>query len=106
MSCRAAFDNAYYCKSPGGQFVNVYRYGTYRECKDQWSQFWFCMRVRTKPEEVKRALIRDWYEKREERYVEGKSSEDVWDQRRERVEVAFNVPLDGVELSDTRHKRT
>jgi len=104
MSCREAFDQAYHCKSPGGQFINVYRYGTYRDCKDQWSQFWFCMRVRTKPDEVKRALIKDWYQKREEKYDQGPSSEDVWDQRADKVEKAFYLGLNEVELVDTRRK--
>ena len=92
MSCRQTFDDAFHCQSLGGQFLNVYRYGELRECKELWSQFFFCMRNRSASEEVKRERVREWYAKKEERYAGGPSSCDVWEERRpeERVQRAFD----------------
>ena len=94
MSCRDAFDAAFYCSSFGGQFINVYRYGGSRSCSDHWSQFWWCMRNKSRPEETKKELIREFYRKKEEKYVDGPSSEDVWEQRTERVARAFDWDMD------------
>jgi len=47
MSCRQAFDAAFYCQSLGGQFNNLYRYGSIRSCSENWKDFWFCMRTRS-----------------------------------------------------------
>lgn len=90
MSCRQAFDDAFYCQSLGGQFINVYRYGTLRNCSEHWSQFWFCTRTRSRSEEVKRSEIRDFYRKKEARYVGQPSSEDVWEERTTKVKRAFD----------------
>jgi hypothetical protein len=109
MSCREAFDTAMYCRGPGGQFINLYRYGEFRQCSEQWSQFWFCMRTRTKPAAVKRELIKDWYRQKEEaKYAERPSSEDIWERRTVRLEKAFDAAFDEVDeipLEDTRHRR-
>jgi hypothetical protein len=90
MSCRQAFDDAFYCNSLGGQFNHVYRYGSVRSCSDNWSQFWFCMRTRSKSEESKREAIQDWYRKKEAKHRAGPNSEDIWEERSERVERAFD----------------
>lgn len=90
MSCRQAFDDAFYCSSLGGQVNNVYRYGKLKNCSDHWSQFWFCMRNKSKGEDTKKELVRDWYEKKEKKYREGPSSEDVWDERKVKVKRAFD----------------
>jgi hypothetical protein len=85
LSCRAAFDAAYHCQLPGGQFLNVYRYGTMRNCSELWSNFWFCMRTNrgfmTEEERVER--IQQFYRQREERLRSGPSSEDIWEARKE-----------------------
>jgi hypothetical protein len=47
MSCRQAFDAAFYCQSLGGQFNNLYRYGGIRNCSENWKDFWFCMRTKS-----------------------------------------------------------
>jgi hypothetical protein len=47
MSCRQAFDSAFYCQSMGGQFNNLYRYGGVRSCSENWSDFWFCMKAKS-----------------------------------------------------------
>jgi hypothetical protein len=47
MSCRQAFDAAFYCQSLGGQFNNLYRYGGIRSCSENWKDFWFCMKSRS-----------------------------------------------------------
>ena len=59
MSCRNAFDYAFFCQSFGGQFVNVYRYGELRSCSDHWDNLWLCMKTRTWPEDLRRREIRD-----------------------------------------------
>ncbi|KAI9671222.1 MAG: hypothetical protein M1817_003729 [Caeruleum heppii] len=97
MSCRQAFDNAFYCQSPGGQFTNVYRYGTIKSCSDHWSAFWFCMRNRSYPQEEGKAKIRDFYRKRAIKYKVGPSSEDIWAVRTEPVVNPFLQDPDAVE---------
>ncbi|MCJ1417936.1 hypothetical protein MMC32_004281 [Xylographa parallela] len=99
MSCRAAFDSAFYCQSLGGQFTNLYRYGGMRSCSDQWSNFFFCMRTNrgAMGEEWKKRKIQEHYEERAKKYKIGPSSEDVWEMRKEIVEGAFEGDLEAVE---------
>ena len=82
MSCRAAFDTAFWCRSPGGQFNNIYRYGELRSCSEEWSAFWFCMRIKGKAPATKRALIQDHYRQMDEVVRQGPNSEHVWRERR------------------------
>ncbi|KAL3466571.1 hypothetical protein BJX64DRAFT_231421 [Aspergillus heterothallicus] len=89
MSCRSAFDYAFFCQSLGGQFVNVYRYGELRSCSEHWENFWMCMKTRTFSEKEKSRLIRDHYRKKAIKYKTGPSSEDVWEVRMEPVKNAF-----------------
>jgi hypothetical protein len=96
MSCRQAFDSAFYCQSLGGQFNNVYRYGSLKDCSIHWSEFWFCMRTKNKSEDVKAELIQEWYRKKEDKYKTGPSSEDVWAERKVRLERAFDLDPDEV----------
>jgi hypothetical protein len=86
MSCREAFDSAFYCQSLGGQFNALYRYGGIQSCSEHWSAFWFCMRSRSYPEDQKAAMIRDHYKKRALKYKVGPSSEDVWESREKRID--------------------
>jgi hypothetical protein len=104
MSCRQAFDDAFYCQSLGGQFNHVYRYGELRSCSEHWSQFWFCMRTRSKGEETKRREIEEWYRKREEKYRVGPSSEDVWEEREEKVDRAFDWDPDQAGILEQKTK--
>lgn len=83
MSCRTAFDYAFFCQSFGGQFVNVYRYGELRSCSEHWDNFWLCMRTRTWPDDLRRQAIRNHNRKKAVKYKTGPSSEDVWDVRLE-----------------------
>lgn len=92
MSCRQAFDQAFYCQSLGGKFNDIYRYGHLRSCSEHWSAFWFCMRVRTYSDKEKEPLIAEWYRDRDERRrkeVGSKLSEDVWEVRTKPVKGAF-----------------
>lgn len=100
MSCRQAFDQAFYCQSLGGKFNDIYRYGELRSCSDNWSSFWFCMRVRGLGDNERQESIRDFYEKREYRIKQerGGSSEDVWDMRTEPVKQAFWKDPDAVTM--------
>ncbi|GLA10424.1 hypothetical protein AnigIFM62618_000020 [Aspergillus niger] len=90
MSCRSAFDYAFFCQSFGGQFVNVYRYGELRSCSEHWDNFWMCMKTRTLPDQQRRKAIRDHNRKKAIKYKTGPSSEDVWDVRTEPVQNAFS----------------
>jgi hypothetical protein len=56
MSCRQAFDAAFYCQSLGGQFNNLYRYGGIRSCSQHWNDFWFCMRMKSYSAEQKEGM--------------------------------------------------
>jgi len=90
MSCRQAFDQAFYCQSLGGKFNDIYRYGALQSCSEQWDAFWFCMRVKSQGEEEKQQAISRYYREREERKKKEKgSSEDVWEIRMEPVKKAF-----------------
>lgn len=81
MTCRDAFDSAFYCQSLGGQFNNLYRYGGIKSCSEHWKTFWFCMRTKSYKDEPKAAMIREHYKKRDLKYKVGPSSEDVWESR-------------------------
>ncbi|KAF1812215.1 hypothetical protein P152DRAFT_449495 [Eremomyces bilateralis CBS 781.70] len=98
LSCRASFDSAFYCQSLGGKFNDIYRHGALRSCSDHWAEFWFCMRIKSKDENYKKEAVRDYFESRErERYGAGKrSSEEVWEGRRERVGRAWDWDPEGV----------
>jgi hypothetical protein len=89
MSCRAAFDSAFYCSSLGGHFNDIYRYGQLRSCSEHWNDFWFCMRVKNSysPRELKERMVQDRYREKEERLRKGPSSEDVWKVRGDGEEV-------------------
>ncbi|KAM0713556.1 hypothetical protein Q7P37_010518 [Cladosporium fusiforme] len=90
MSCRQAFDQAFYCQSLGGKFNDIYRHGHLNSCSEQWGAFWFCMRVRQYSEEDKQKVVVDYYKDREERKKkEFGSSEDVWELRTKGVDKAF-----------------
>ncbi|CAK7567827.1 MAG: hypothetical protein SEPTF4163_005797 [Sporothrix epigloea] len=82
MSCRRAFDLAWACQSPAGQWRAVYRHGGVRPCSDLWDDFWFCMRVKGYAEgPLKEEAVRSHYRKKEidRYYLPGQpSSEDVW----------------------------
>ena len=90
MSCRQAFDQAFYCQSLGGKFNDIYRYGHLNSCSEQWGAFWFCMRVRQYADVDKQEVIKEFYKDRDEkRKQEFGSSEDIWEIRTKGVEKAF-----------------
>lgn len=79
--------------------MNLYRYGSMRNCSDQWANFWFCMRTNrgAMGEEERKRRIQEHYRGRAGKYVEGPSSEDVWEIREVVVEGAFEGDLEEVE---------
>jgi Protein of unknown function (DUF3128) len=97
ISCRSAFDYAFFCQSFGGQFVNVYRYGTFRSCSNHWQDFWLCMRTRQWNKADREKAIADHYRKKVIKYKQGPSSEDVWEMRTEPVKDAFQGDLEALE---------
>lgn len=97
LSCRSAFDYAMFCQSLGGQFVNVYRFGSYRSCSNHWEDFWLCMRTRNWDKKDREQAVRDHYRKKAVKYKTGPSSEDVWTVRTEPVKDAFQENLEVLE---------
>ena len=85
MSCRSSFDYAMFCQSFGGQFVNVYRYGSFRSCSNHWDDFWLCMRTRQWDKEDRQKAIHEHYRKKAVKWKTGPSSEDIWEVRTEPV---------------------
>ena len=110
VSCRAAFDAAFYCASLGGQFTSLYRYGQLRQCSQEWSDFWWCMRTNrsfmSDEERAKKVLERGVRREREKYGGEGRgSSEDVWERRGRKVQGAFNGDLDTLERQEWEWQR-
>lgn len=111
MSCRVAFDEAFYCNSFGGRFNDLYRYGTLRSCSENWNNFWFCMRTRGYSDREKEAAIKEHYRRKETmKYAKNlgkESSEDVWKSREKKLEwgEAFNVPFPEFDGSDEEWNR-
>ena len=106
MSCRAAFDQAFYCQSMGGQVINVYRYGHMRSCSELWNNFWFCMRT-TKSgfgEEKLRQKLKQHYWEKDKKYREGPSSEDVWEMRDRMAESPFSADWAAIEAATKPHR--
>jgi hypothetical protein len=106
MSCRAAFDAAFYCQSLGGMFNSVYHYGSMRDCSPLWSNFWFCVKTNRSrmSEEERQGKVLDHYRRREAKYRNGPSSEDVWVQRATMLVGAFEGDLEAV-LAEERRRR-
>ncbi|KAK7948351.1 uncharacterized protein PG986_009237 [Apiospora aurea] len=104
MSCRQAFDAAFYCQGVGSQFHSIYRAGTVRTCSEHWDDFWFCMRNRAASGPRKEENIRDHYRRREwNKYGPGRpSSANVWESRDEKVpyDSAFREPYEDPTISD------
>ncbi|KAK8086884.1 hypothetical protein PG994_001858 [Apiospora phragmitis] len=104
MSCRQAFDAAFYCQGVGSQFHSIYRAGTVRSCSEHWDDFWFCMRNRTASGPRKEENVRDYYRRKEwNKYGPGRlSSADVWESRDEKVPYgsAFRESYESPTLSD------
>lgn len=105
MSCRSALDYAMFCQSFGGQWVNIYRYGTFRSCSNHWSDFWLCMRTRQWDEKDRRKAINDHYKAKSIKYKTGPSSEDIWEVRTEPVRDAFQESLEELENQIAEWKR-
>lgn len=105
ISCRAALDYALFCQSFGGQFVNVYRYGTFRSCSNHWQDFWLCMRTRGWDKDDRERAIADHYRKKVVKYKQGPSSEDVWKMRTEPVKDAFQGDLEALEREVAEWRR-
>ncbi|GAA5960310.1 hypothetical protein JCM8115_001136 [Rhodotorula mucilaginosa] len=82
-SCLTLFDNFFLCYSLGSQIKSVYRHGTPRDCMPKFEDFKFCMSIKGLSEERRDEL---WVRRRAEWWARrrlGKSSEDVWEARRD-----------------------
>ena len=97
IHCQSAFDYAMFCQSFGGQFVNVYRYGSFRSCAPLWSDFWLCMRTRQWDEKDRAKAIRERHREKAIKFKTGPSSEEIWQVRSEPVRDAFQDSLEELE---------
>ncbi|GAA5985851.1 hypothetical protein JCM10908_006303 [Rhodotorula pacifica] len=82
-SCLTLFDNFFLCYSLGSQIKSVYRHGTPRDCMPKFEDFKFCMSIKGLSEERRDEV---WVRRRAEWWARrrlGKSSEDVWEARRD-----------------------
>lgn len=82
MSCRAAFDSAFYCASFGGRFNDIYRYGQLRSCSEHWADWRFCMSLKSSSAEAKAQAIQARYREKDERMRKQPNSEDIWERRK------------------------
>lgn len=107
MSCRSTFDLAFYCQSLGGQFNSIYRQGSLRNCGPLWGDFWFCIRTNRSwmSDQERRERLLEHYRKKERKYVDGPSSEDVWKPRETMVVGAFEGDFEAVESLEKLVKR-
>ncbi|EXJ70090.1 uncharacterized protein A1O5_07163 [Cladophialophora psammophila CBS 110553] len=105
ISCRSAFDYAMFCQSFGGQFVNIYRYGSFRSCSNHWDDFWLCMKTRNWKKEDRERAIQEHYRKKAVKWKTGPSSEDVWEVRREPVKDPFSGNLEELEAQMAEYKK-
>jgi hypothetical protein len=96
MSCRAAFDSAFYCSSFGGHFNDIYRWGQLRTCSEHWADWRFCMSIKGRSAEARAELIRARYKEKEVEMMKKPNSEDVWQRRRkdEMIERPFSLAED------------
>ncbi|GAA5908156.1 hypothetical protein JCM5296_000520 [Sporobolomyces johnsonii] len=81
-SCMTLFDNFFLCYSLGSQAKSVYRHGVPRDCTPKFEDFKFCMSIKGLSEQKRDEV---WVRRRAEwwaRRREGRSSEDVWEARR------------------------
>ncbi|KAF2866910.1 hypothetical protein BDV95DRAFT_443293, partial [Massariosphaeria phaeospora] len=81
MSCRAAFDSAFYCASLGGHFNDIYRYGTLRACSEHWADWRFCMALKNRSADAAAEAVQQRYRDKEAKVLEGPNSEEVWTRR-------------------------
>lgn len=105
IHCRSAFDYGMFCQSLGGQFVNVYRYGSFRSCSNHWDDFWLCMRTRNWDEKDRAKAIKEHYRKKAIKYKTGPSSENIWEVRTEPVKDAFQDNLEELETKIAQWKK-
>jgi hypothetical protein len=90
MKCSQCFDQAFYCSSIGGQLNNVYRFGALRSCSDLWQQWRFCMRTKVMSDDTKKEKVREYNMQKQLKFKIGRSSEDVWEVRKEPVPHPFS----------------
>lgn len=66
MNCLTAFDEMFYCYSLGGQFLNAYRYGGFRDCSEKSADWRFCIKTKVRGEVASRvSVLLNWVGERE-----------------------------------------
>ncbi|KAI5784523.1 hypothetical protein FPQ18DRAFT_353271 [Pyronema domesticum] len=96
MNCLTAFDEMFYCYSFGGQFLNIYRYGEFRDCSEKSADWRFCLKAKVRGEVAKRAMILQRNKEKAAKYKTEKSSEDIWKVRKTPLTDAFAGDIEEV----------
>ena len=85
-SCLNLFDKWLSCYALGPQMRNVYRYGAFTDCSAKREDFKFCLTMRGLEPEARR---HEWLARRAEKQAHERlgprSSENVWEMRRDPV---------------------
>lgn len=89
MNCSQAFDLAMACGGLGGSFNGVYRYGHWRDCSKQWADWRFCMSLGVHNAETKKQMVQEHYWKKEQDFRDGPNSENIWEERNEKITTFF-----------------
>ena len=93
-SCTILFDTAFHCASPYGHFLNVYRYGTFRQCGALWNEYMWCLRTNrgwmSQEEREERTLRKGWEKERGRLIERGGTSEEIWEPRKLVLKDAFS----------------
>lgn len=103
LSIFSAMDELLQCFALGGQIRNYYRYGSYSLCEKQREKFWFALwngsvtdspmdveKMSANPRELERRVkVQEFYKKQMLKNKMRGLSEDVWDERKEPLELPF-----------------
>ncbi|ORX88731.1 hypothetical protein K493DRAFT_267967 [Basidiobolus meristosporus CBS 931.73] len=83
LDCKVGecWDKLYYCYTLGHQALHYYRYGTKKDCSEQWKDLKLCFKVKTKSEEVAKKMLSERKAEKDALKVGQKSSLDVWTER-------------------------
>lgn len=77
------------------QMLNYYRYGTANECVDKWDDLKFCLKIKTKPEQVKKQMIVERNAEKSAKLAERPNSTQVWELR-DKVSFLIQLALTGL----------
>ncbi|KAK9761347.1 hypothetical protein K7432_013823 [Basidiobolus ranarum] len=75
------WDKLYYCYTLGHQALHYYRYGTKKDCSEQWKDLKLCFKVKTKADDVAKKMLAERQAEKDALRGDQRSSLDVWTER-------------------------